>query len=134
LKYIKTYFAAPYERPSHDVNVSLYFEAVAMWCYVHDAVSGVVTVPVLPLADHYLELYQGRSHAEWLALNFELVRGCERLVRLPGDSSVAEQEVAYARGLGLHVLDLHNSHTGRHTTGQWVELWAEIRSLLKSKK
>lgn len=109
--YIKVYFAAPYTNPDPEQNVKLYFEAVALYCQINDLCSAghSVIVPVLPHAFHELHKHVERPYDEWMALDRELIKGCNCLIRLPGESTGAEQEVALARSMGLSVMDLHNA-------------------------
>jgi hypothetical protein len=56
---------------------------------------------------HYEEpprsLPAGIPHSEWLANDLPWVAVCDAVLRLPGDSVGAEQEVSYARLFGVPV-------------------------------
>lgn len=108
--YLKVYFAAPYTNPDPDLNTALYFELVALTCKmwaIDDP--GLVVVPVLPHAYHFLEMHAPRPYDEWMRVDQELIKGCQMLVRFPGESSGAEQEVAFARSLGIGIRDYHSN-------------------------
>lgn len=45
----------------------------------------------------------GLTHAEWLAVDFEYIRRCDALLRLPGESVGAEMEIAEANRIGIPV-------------------------------
>jgi hypothetical protein len=49
--------------------------------------------------------YQGLGAEPWLTMDLEIVRRCDAVVRLPGDSSGADGEVAHAKSLGLPVFE-----------------------------
>lgn len=59
--------------------------------------------PVAPLLSHYLEEMRPRPWHEWIQMDFELIRRCDALLRLPGESKGADMEVALARQLGMPV-------------------------------
>lgn len=105
---IKTYFAAPYTTPSAAENVAAYWRAVAAYmrmCELADP--GTVIVPVCPHAYHYLAQVHDFGYEHWMTLDFELIRGCQVLVRLPGFSSGADREVDFAHEIGVGVVDYH---------------------------
>ena len=60
-------------------------------------------VPFLPQLSVLHEIVAPMSHADWLAYDFEVLRHCHALVRLPGASKGARAEVAHARALGIEV-------------------------------
>jgi hypothetical protein len=108
--YLKVYFAAPYTNPDPELNTSLYFKLVALTCKLWQIDDpGLVVVPVLPHAYHLLEQHVPRPYDEWMRVDQELIKGCHMLVRFPGESSGAEQEVAYARSMGIDIRDYHNN-------------------------
>ena len=43
------------------------------------------------------------THADWLAMDFEIVRRCDAVLRLPGESTGADMETTHAESLGIHV-------------------------------
>lgn len=60
-------------------------------------------VPLVPHLSLLADLISPRSYEEWLEQDLALVARCDALVRLHGESAGADQEVAYAQGLGLPV-------------------------------
>lgn len=56
-----------------------------------------------PHLSHYLDLERPRTHAEWLAHDMEWLPLCDCLLRLPGESKGADQEVEAARQDGMPV-------------------------------
>lgn len=59
--------------------------------------------PVVPLLSHYLEEYRARPWEDWMQMDFELIRRCDALLRLPGESKGADMEVALAQQLKMPV-------------------------------
>lgn len=45
----------------------------------------------------------GTTHADWLGVDLEIVRRCDAVLRLPGESKGADLEVGQALRLGLPV-------------------------------
>jgi len=43
------------------------------------------------------------THADWLKVDFEFIRRCDAVLRLPGESVGAEAEIAEAKRLGIPV-------------------------------
>jgi hypothetical protein len=62
-------------------------------------------VPVVPHLTHLWHLVAPKPYAHWLALGRELLQRCDALLRLPGDSQGADEEVALATELGIPVLE-----------------------------
>lgn len=53
------------------------------------------------------EMIEPIDYETWLAYDFDVIRCCEALVRLPGDSPGADREVAFAADeLGLPVFEV----------------------------
>ena len=49
--------------------------------------------------------FQTLSHQDWLDMDFAWVEACHGLLRLPGESTGADAEVAHANSLGIPVFD-----------------------------
>src|SRR4051812_7042823 len=60
-------------------------------------------VPFLPQLSVLHEMVDPQSYEDWLAYDFAVIEHCDALVRLPGDSNGADQEVEHARSLGIPV-------------------------------
>ena len=61
--------------------------------------------PYVPHLCHWWHERHSHTHAEWMAHDFVWVAACDALVRLPGESAGADQEVALACRLGIPVYD-----------------------------
>lgn len=60
-------------------------------------------VPFLPQLSVLAEMVEHRPYDDWLAYDFDVIRHCAALVRLPGDSPGADREMEHAWSLGLRV-------------------------------
>lgn len=72
--------------------------------------------PFLPQLSVLHEMVDPMPHADWLAYDFEIIRRCDALLRLPGESKGADAEVEFAKSLGLPV------HIG-FVRPVWVARW-----------
>lgn len=107
------YVAGPYSHPDPVANT-------------HNAVEfaetrlrdGLVT-PVVPHLTMLWHAIFPHDVETWYAYDLEILARCDALFRLPGDSTGADKEVAYANELGLPVFD----HVGA------LNLWAQSRKL-----
>jgi hypothetical protein len=61
-------------------------------------------VPFLPLLSHYQHLLYPQSYDMWLNLGLEMVRRCNVVLRLEGESRGADIEVSLAKELGKPVV------------------------------
>ncbi len=90
------YIASPYTKGDVAVNVRENVLAA-------DALTERGMVPFAPLLFHFWHLVQPRPYEFWTAMDLAWLERCDALVRLPGESSGADAEVARARELGLPV-------------------------------
>jgi len=60
-------------------------------------------VPFVPHLYHLWHLIIPGSYEQWIMLDLEWLRSCNALIRLPGKSSGADKEVAFAMELGIKV-------------------------------
>lgn len=97
---IRVYVAGPYTKGDVAVNVR---EAILAGGRIYDA--GMV--PFVPHLTHFWHTVAPRPYEDWLRLDMEWLRVCDALLRLPGDSSGADKEVAEAVRLGLPCFEYH---------------------------
>ena len=95
---MKVYIAGPYTEPDPAVNTA---NAMRAWHEVADRGH----YPFCPHLSHFLHIHRARPYDEWLAHDLEWLGVCDALLRLPGESSGADEEVAYAVELGLLVVE-----------------------------
>lgn len=61
-------------------------------------------VPLAPLpGSHVMNGMKWRPYEDWMAVDLEHVARCDAVLRLKGESSGADREVAYAESLGIPV-------------------------------
>ncbi len=59
--------------------------------------------PYVPHLSHFWDLVHPHRHEEWMALDKAWLNSCGALIRLPGSSKGADQEVVWAHRLYLPV-------------------------------
>lgn len=59
--------------------------------------------PFVPHLTGFWDFLTPLDYEEWLAYDMEWVRVCDAILRLPGESSGADREVAFAKELGKPV-------------------------------
>ena len=101
------YIASAYTKGDVAVNVRTNIKAA-------DEVAGMGYVPFVPLLSHFWHMIIPHPYEFWTEYDLVWLERCDALVRLPGDSSGADAEVARARELGLPVyfgLDAFRANT-----------------------
>lgn len=92
------YVSGPYSKPDPVENVH---RACLAATQLLD--SGLVA-PVLPHLTAFWHFLTPRAYETWIALDLEMVRRSDAVLRLPGPSEGADREVALAEELGIEVL------------------------------
>lgn len=92
----KVYVAGPYTHGDVAANVRCAIRA-------GDAIADAGGVPFIPHLTHFWHLLHGHDHAFWIEQDLAWLRCCDALLRLPGLSIGADQEVLEAERLGLPV-------------------------------
>lgn len=105
------YIAAPYTHPDPVWNTH---EAARVWSDLW--LSGEVT-PLCPHVSLLLHLVCPLPVEDWYAFDIELLLRCDAVLRLPGDSTGADREVAVAESRGIPVF---------HNRGE-LFAWAKLR-------
>ena len=90
------YIAGPYTNPDPVENTH---NAIKVWEQLW--LAGFV--PICPHASLVLQLVCPRPYQEWLDYDLELLRTCDALYRMPGESNGANLEVTEAIRLGMSV-------------------------------
>ena len=83
------YIASPYTVGDVAINVRKSIHAA-------DKVLSLGFIPFVPLLSHFWHTISPKTHEEWMALDFEWVARCDYLLRLPGTSRGADEEVELA--------------------------------------
>jgi hypothetical protein len=90
------YIASPYTKGDVAVNVRRNIEAA-------DQVRAMGFIPFAPLLTHFWHLLIPHEFEFWCEYDLAWLERCDAIVRLSGESSGADKEVARARELGLPV-------------------------------
>jgi hypothetical protein len=94
---IIVYISSPYTKGDQAVNVRKQLETTDI---LMDLGYGTIT----PLYTHFQHMFNPRDYEEWLKLDMELVNRSDVVLRLPGESSGADREVAHAKSLEIPVV------------------------------
>jgi Domain of unknown function (DUF4406) len=92
----KIYVAGPYTKGDVAVNVRNAFEAA-------NQLADLGYAPFVPHGTHFWHMMFPRPYEFWLELDNQFVPDCDAILRIPGESSGADKEVALAGKLGLPV-------------------------------
>ena len=90
------YIAAPYTKGDVAVNVRKAIDAA-------DELASAELVPFCPHLYHFWHLIHPHDYEFWTGLDMKWVALCNALVRLPGESSGADEEVEEANRLVIPV-------------------------------
>lgn len=60
--------------------------------------------PIAPLLSHFIQIQHPKPYEDWIEIDFELIRRCDVVLRLPGNSEGADREVAFAEKIGRLVI------------------------------
>ena len=102
----RVYVAGPYTRGDVAVNVRNAYGAA-------NRLADLGFAPFVPHATHFWHMMFPRPYEFWLDLDAQFLPFCGALLRLPGDSSGADKEVALARSLDIPVFT-EIAELGRH--------------------
>jgi|GEM_PF-1130927 len=101
------YIAGPYTKGDTARNIRVMLDA-AQW------VVDIGAHPFVPLLSHFWEMVHPNPYEVWMRWCLSWVRRCDAVLRLPGESSGADREVALAEELGIPVF------TDRAALAKWV--------------
>ncbi len=113
-KQVKVYVAGPYSKGDVAVNVR---NAI----FAADQLREAGFAPFLPHLTHFWHLVVPRPYADWLDLDNQFIPCCDALLRMPGESSGADKEVALARSLNIPVFYTQADLQGHEIEGHFNE-------------
>jgi len=93
---IKVYIASPYTKGDIAVNVKRQIDT-ASWLMDYGF------APYVPLLCHFQHMAHPRPYEDWIRRDFIWVLKCDMLLRLEGESSGADAEVAVAKNYNIPV-------------------------------
>jgi hypothetical protein len=92
----RVYIAGPYSKGDVMLNIR---EAI----FAADWVIAAGNIPFLPHLTGFWHVISPKPYEKWLELDMAWLRQCDCVIRLPGESSGADGEVAEAKALGLPI-------------------------------
>lgn len=84
------YIAGPYTIGDVAVNVKNQLDTA-------DQLMDLGYCPIVPLFTHFQHLHKPRPYKDWLKIDKIKVSLCDALLRLPGESKGADQEIEWAK-------------------------------------
>src|ERR1017187_739132 len=90
----RVYIASPYTEGDVAVNVRNAYEAA-------NRLADLGFAPFVPHATHFWHMIFPRPYEFWLKLDNQFLPLCHAVLRLPGESSGADNEVELARKLNI---------------------------------
>lgn len=93
---MKVYIASPYTKGDTALNVKLQLDTF-------DILMDKGYLPFAPLYSHFQHMAHPRPYEDWLNYDLEWVLVCDCVLRLDGESSGADREVAHAKKHGIPV-------------------------------
>lgn len=88
---MRVYVAGPMSLGDHDLNIRRGIDAA-------QALLEAGHSPYLPHLTSFWNIVHTNPHGRWLALDRDWLKCCDALIRLPGESKGADQEVEWAIG------------------------------------
>lgn len=117
---MKVYVAGPYTKGDVALNVRAAIEAA-------DALAERQFCPYVPHLTHFWHLISPKPYNWWLEYDAMWLLSCDAVLRLPGHSDGADQEVALAEEAGIpvvHHLDDLDACRDAAQAAQWARLRA----------
>jgi hypothetical protein len=93
----KVYIASPYTKGDVAVNVKRQLDMA-------DELMTLGYAPFAPLYSHFQHMAHPRPYQDWIAIDLVWVPVCDIVLRLDGESSGADGEVAFAKEHGIPVV------------------------------
>ena len=87
---IKVYLAGPYTKGDPAVNVKNMLDVANILIEKGYA-------PFVPLYSHFQHMIHPQPYEVWCKLDLEWVKACDCVLRLPGESKGADNEVEFAK-------------------------------------
>lgn len=100
---LKVYVAGPYSTGNQARNTKA---AIRMG----DNLADHGYAPLIPHLTHFWDMIYPREYEWWLKYDFEWLKCCGALIRMPGESSGADREVEFALDNGIPVYVMENEY------------------------
>lgn len=92
----KVYIASPYTIGDAGTNVKVQMDMAGL-------LIDIGLIPFTPLLSHFLHMANPKTYRQWMDYDFEWVKSCDTLMRLPGESVGADMEMEVAENHGIPV-------------------------------
>ena len=94
----RIYVAGPYTRPDPCINTHVAIGAAnQLWDMGY--------APFIPHLSHFWHTVTPKPYEQWLDYDNQFLPVCDAVLRLPGESSGADKETAFADNLGIPVFN-----------------------------
>jgi len=93
---MKVYIASPYTKGDTAINVKRQLDTF-------DILMDKGYFPFAPLYSHFQHMAHPRPYEDWMTYDLEWILVCDCVLRLDGESSGADREVAHAKEHGIPV-------------------------------
>lgn len=93
---MRIYIAGPYTKGDVAQNVKRAIDA-------GDKLLEMGHAPFVPHLTHFWHFVSPKPYETWLKLDREWIPFCDAILRLPGESAGADNEVAYGKALGKKI-------------------------------
>jgi hypothetical protein len=90
------YIACPYTKGDVAVNVHNALK-------VADQLVELGFIPYVPIWTHFWHLVSPHPYEFWTEMDLEFVKKCDCILRIPGESKGADNEMAFAQSLNMPV-------------------------------
>lgn len=111
---VRVYVAGPITKGDRKQNIHNAIDAA-------DRLLVAGHIPFVPHLCHWWNKRHRHDYEYWLNWDFEWLRQCEALVRIPGESAGADREVEFARG---HHITVHIGTMDRDAVDEFLFSWA----------
>ena len=90
------YIASPYTKGDVAVNVHNALN-------IADKLAKLGFIPYVPIWTHFWHLVSPHPYEFWTKMDLEFVKRCDCVLRIGGESKGADNEVIYAKSIGIPV-------------------------------
>lgn len=112
------YIAGPIKsHPMHNAHNAIW---MAWWL-----IKNTDVVPFCPHYSVYADTVAPMDNEDWMQYDFDVIRHCDAVYRMPGDSEGADREVELALELGLPVFGDGNLQS----LVTWAREWKELHNV-----
>ena len=90
------YIASPYTKGDVVINVRRQIDT-------GDRILGMGHIPYVPNLTHFWHFVSPKAYEIWMDIDSEILKRCDAVLRLSGESKGADREVELAKSLGIPV-------------------------------